>query len=172
MSISPKELHRQLDSDTPPLLLDVRTPSEFKERAIPGAVLMPIDQLDVGQVKALAKGLPRCVTVCHSGVRSKKACDQLREAGLEEVESLEGGVEAWDERKLPLHRASGGAISIMRQVQITAGSMVLIGVILTVTLNPWWAVLPGFFGAGLAFAGLTGSCGLAAVLNAMPWNKS
>jgi hypothetical protein len=38
-------------------------------------------------------------------------------------------------------------------------------------LNPWFLIMPAFFGAGLLFAGISGTCGLASVLSAMPWNR-
>ena len=59
----------------------------------------------------------------------------------------------------------------MRQVQITAGALVLAGVLLG------WLVAPGFFGlsafvgVGLMFAGTTGWCGMANLLRVMPWNR-
>jgi rhodanese-related sulfurtransferase len=59
----------------------------------------------------------------------------------------------------------------MRQVQIAAGSLVLLGVILSQTVAPGWIWLSGFVGAGLTFAGISGFCGMARLLAAMPWNK-
>jgi hypothetical protein len=56
-------------------------------------------------------------------------------------------------------------------VQLIAGSMVLTGVVLGTLVNPWWLALSAFFGAGLTFAGATGTCGLAVVLLKMPWNR-
>ena len=59
----------------------------------------------------------------------------------------------------------------MRQVQITAGSLVVLGLLLALIFNPWFALLSGFVGAGLAQAGVTGTCLMANVLAKMPWNK-
>jgi hypothetical protein len=52
-----------------------------------------------------------------------------------------------------------------------AGSLVLLGVILSQTVAPGWIWLSGFVGAGLTFAGISGFCGMARLLAAMPWNK-
>jgi hypothetical protein len=49
--------------------------------------------------------------------------------------------------------------------------MVLTGVALGTLVNAWFLGLAAFFGAGLAFAGATGTCGLALVLMRMPWNR-
>lgn len=63
-------------------------------------------------------------------------------------------------------------LELQRQVQIGAGSMILLGVILGTTVAPGWYALSGFVGAGLIMAGVTGFCGLARVLMKMPWNKN
>lgn len=59
----------------------------------------------------------------------------------------------------------------MRQVQITAGSIVVTGAILAATVNLAFIWLSGFIGAGLVFAGSTGWCGMAKMLAVMPWNR-
>ena len=59
----------------------------------------------------------------------------------------------------------------MQQVQIAAGSLILLGLTLSQTVAPAWIALPWFVGAGLTFAGLTGFCGMARLLAAMPWNR-
>ena len=63
-------------------------------------------------------------------------------------------------------------LELQRQVQIGAGSMILLGVILGTTISPGWYALSGFVGAGLIMAGVTGFCGLARMLLVMPWNKN
>jgi hypothetical protein len=60
----------------------------------------------------------------------------------------------------------------MRQVQIAAGSLVVLGVALGAMLHPGFFALSGFVGAGLVFAGATGTCGLARMLRMMPWNRA
>ena len=62
-------------------------------------------------------------------------------------------------------------IDIMRQVQIGAGSLVLIGVALGALVAPGFYALSAFVGAGLLFAGATGFCGMAHLLARMPWNR-
>jgi hypothetical protein len=59
----------------------------------------------------------------------------------------------------------------MRQVQISAGLLILLGVALGYLVNPALFVLSGLIGAGLTFAGVTGHCGLARVLMLAPWNR-
>ena len=64
------------------------------------------------------------------------------------------------------------SIDIMRQVQIAAGSLVLLGVLLGFFVRPEFYLLSGLIGAGLVFAGLSGWCGMAKLLELMPWNRS
>ena len=54
---------------------------------------------------------------------------------------------------------------------VTAGSLVLIGVVLSQVVAPGWIWLSGFVGAGLVFAGVSGFCGMARLLAVMPWNR-
>jgi hypothetical protein len=57
-------------------------------------------------------------------------------------------------------------------VQIGAGSLAFLGTVLGVTLSPWFLIVPGFVGAGLLMAGVTGFCGMAQMLMRAPWNRS
>ena len=59
----------------------------------------------------------------------------------------------------------------MRQVQIVAGSLVVLGVVLGLLVAPSFFALSAYVGAGLVFAGSTGWCGMAKLLAVMPWNR-
>jgi hypothetical protein len=59
----------------------------------------------------------------------------------------------------------------MRQVQLVIGVLALTGSLLAIFVNPLFALLPAFLGAGLTLAGSTGWCGLALLLAKMPWNR-
>jgi rhodanese-related sulfurtransferase len=151
------------------LVVDVREPDEHARERIEGAVLMPLSRFN-------AAALPRpdgrrVVFHCKGGRRAAEAVARARSAGIAECLNLKGGIEGWKSAGLPVEFNARVPISIMRQVQITAGSMVLMGSVLAWLVSPWFLVLSGFFGAGLVFAGVSGTCGLAAVLGAMPWNR-
>jgi hypothetical protein len=49
---------------------------------------------------------------------------------------------------------------------------VLLGTILGLTASPWFFAVPLFVGTGLLFAGITGFCGMALVLQRAPWNQT
>jgi hypothetical protein len=102
-------------------------------------------------------------------VRATVAAETLARAGRR-ARVLDGGVVGWRRARLPL-REGRKRLAVDRQVQLIAGGMVLAGVVLGAFVNPWFLALAAFFGAGLAFAGATGTCGLALVLMRMPWNR-
>ena len=81
------------------------------------------------------------------------------------------GFNGWRDAGLAVNENAKAPISIMRQVQITAGSLVLLGLVLAVLINPWFAALSAFVGAGLTQAGITGTCAMASLLKHMPWNR-
>jgi hypothetical protein len=60
--------------------------------------------------------------------------------------------------------------SLERQVRVVAGSLVLLGILLSL-VHPAFLGLSAFVGAGLIFAGVTDYCGMALLLARMPWNK-
>lgn len=59
----------------------------------------------------------------------------------------------------------------IRLGKASAGSMVVLGVLLGILVSPWFVALSGFVGAGLMFAGISGTCALAGLLSLMPWNR-
>jgi rhodanese-related sulfurtransferase len=93
-------------------------------------------------------------------------------AGGAQAFIVEGGLDAWRKAGLPVQEDRRQPIEVMRQVQIAAGSLVLLGVLLGAFVAPGFYALSGFVGAGLVFAGVSGSCALASLLRAMPWNRA
>jgi rhodanese-related sulfurtransferase len=87
------------------------------------------------------------------------------------VRQLAGGILAWQQAGLPVEKDAKAPIDVMRQVQITAGSLVMLGVALGWFVSPWFFILSAFVGAGLAVAGITNTCGMAMMLSKMPWNR-
>jgi glyoxylase-like metal-dependent hydrolase (beta-lactamase superfamily II) len=165
--VAPAELQARLDGDAPPFLLDVRTVLEFQSEHIEGARSIPLDQLDVRLDEIPDRG--EIVVVCRTGVRATIAAESLAGAGRR-AQVLDGGIVAWRRARLPV-REGRKRLAVDRQVQLIAGSMVLAGVALGTLVSPWFLALSAFFGAGLTFAGATGTCGLALLLMKLPWNR-
>jgi rhodanese-related sulfurtransferase len=92
--IHPTELKRMLDAGAPVLLLDVRQPEEHAYCALPGSVLIPLGELHARAPEVDPAGA-LVVVYCHHGVRSLSGAALLRAAGLPDVASLAGGIDAW-----------------------------------------------------------------------------
>lgn len=151
------------------ILIDIREPDEYAREHIPGARLVPLsgfDRADFPQDRER-----KAVFHCQSGTRTKQAAGKILGAGFGEVYCLDGGLQGWKKAGLPTRFNRKAPISIQRQVQLTAGSMVVLGIVLAALLSPWFALLSAFVGAGLMFAGATGTCALASLLTIMPWNR-
>ena len=104
-------------------------------------------------------------------MRTQANAARLLSKGFKDAYYLEGGLDAWKRAGLPVHANKKTPLELMRQVQITAGSLVLVGVLLGAFVHPAFFALSGAIGAGLVFAGASGWCGLAQVLRLAPWNR-
>ena len=171
--VSPRELSRLLAGGVPAALLDVRTPGEFAAGHVPGARLLPLDELDAARFLQQGAFADKPLYVlCQSGSRARRAIEKFERAGFGGCVLVEGGTQAWIDAGLPVARGESRVLPLMRQVQIVVGAVSAIGAGLALAVHPWFAVIPLIMGAGLLFAGLTGVCGLALALAKMPWNKT
>ena len=78
------------------ILVDVRTPQEYREGHIPGSKNVPLQQLDKISSVADNKDVPMFV-YCHSGARSRQAAAMLRHMGYANVNDI-GGIAAYQGR--------------------------------------------------------------------------
>ena len=150
------------------VLIDIREADEHARERVPGARHNPLSRLAAVDAPA-GKAV---IFHCRSGARTAANASRLAGAAACEAYILEGGLDAWKKAGLPVAVDRRQPIEIMRQVQITAGSLVLAGVALGVWVAPAFLALPAFVGAGLAFAGISGWCGMARLLSVMPWNRA
>lgn len=150
------------------LVVDVRTPGEYTSKHIVGVANIPLDK--IGDHREELKKYDTVYVHCNTGNRSGQACMQLDELGLNNVVNVSGGLADWQEQGFSVAKGDGVAIPLMRQVQIAAGGLVLLGVVLGWLVHPGLYGLAAFVGAGLTFAGLTGTCMMAKLLGKMPWN--
>lgn len=156
----------------PGVLIDVRTPAEYEEVHAEGATLFPLEQFSLESFRQIpGTDAGPVYVLCQTETRAKTAAEKLLAAGQNEVIVVQGGTRAWEAAGLPVVRGRK-TISLERQVRITAGSLVVLGVLLGWFVNRWFFGLSGFVGAGLVFAGITDTCGMAMVLARAPWNQA
>ena len=84
-------------------ILDVRQPKEYEQGHLAGALLMPVKEVAT-RLTELDRDEPLLV-YCHSGVRSKAACQLLLAEGFQDVYNMIGGIVAWKGEKV-----SGGEL--------------------------------------------------------------
>jgi rhodanese-related sulfurtransferase len=162
------------------IFIDVRTSAEFARkrpaRSLAFAPLTDLSAQDFAMRHGILPDTP-LILICTSGGRAQKAAQKFMDAGFGNVKVLQGGIDAWERAGLPLVGTNpapdiSGPISLDRQVRIAAGSLVLVFGLLGYFVTPGfiWGAL--FVGAGLVFAGITNTCGMAMLLTRAPWNKT
>jgi phage shock protein E len=104
-SVTPREASAMLSRDTSIVVLDVRTPDEYRSETghLPNALLIPVQELEsrsteLGNVKG------RTILVyCRSGHRSLRAVEILSKRGYKTI-SIEGGILQWQRDSLEVVR--------------------------------------------------------------------
>lgn len=97
-TITAEELRNRLQSDSPPIIVDVREPDEYETGHIEGALLQPlgtVERLDFDHGTEI-------VLVCRSGKRSGSAYEKLSRLGFTQLWNLEGGMLAWERLDYPV----------------------------------------------------------------------
>ncbi|MFE2628781.1 rhodanese-like domain-containing protein [Streptomyces sp. NPDC059374] len=156
------------------IVIDVRTPGEYAGGHLPGALNIPLDQIQ----RALpdirhAADRGDILVVCASGARSENVGRILAEHGVTAA-TLSGGTGAWTADGHELHRPQGTARAtwgMERQVRFTAGTVVLLGLLLGYVVHPAFQLLSAGIAGGLVFSALTNTCGMAALLAKLPHNR-
>lgn len=99
--LAPKDFIEQAKADTTSIILDVRTPEEYKEEHLAGA-----QQLDFLNSEAFDEGIKRLdkshtyYVYCRSGKRSHHACIKMQKQGFK-VFDMEGGILNWKKLGMP-----------------------------------------------------------------------
>jgi rhodanese-related sulfurtransferase len=163
-SVTPAEAQRLIQSGAK--LIDIREPDEYAREHIPAATNVPVaalDRLDTGDCAVIFH--------CRSGARTQANAARLTAAAGGPCYVVEGGIDAWRRAGLDVLTDRRQPLELMRQVQLAAGGLVLLGIALGFLAGPGFFALSAFVGAGLMFAGATGWCGMARLLRSMPWNR-
>jgi len=145
------------------LVLDVRESDEYQHEHIAKTVSAPLSRLET-----ILATLPRdrdLYVLCQTGIRTTQAVNEIRASGFLNVHAVDGGLRAWKAAGFPMEKRKG-PIPMMRQVQIVAGGLAFLG-----GLVPGLRWISVVVGAGLVFAGVSGTCTMAFFLAKLPWNK-
>lgn len=167
--LDPRTVAEKLESGAI-TLVDIRGPDERAREYIVGSTSAPIASLASQGLRLEAADT--VVFHCRTGMRTDSNCDLLAASVDGEAFILEGGIDAWKKAGLPTQTHASAPLEINRQIQITAGLLVLASVGLGALIHPAFYGLSAFIGADLIVSGLSGSGGVASALKAMPWNRS
>lgn len=170
LTFRPEDLADRRRSDPGIHVVDVRTPGEFASRHIPGSFNVPLPDLAEHRDVLVAAG--PVALVCESGRRAGLAERQLREAGLDQIHVLDGGVAAWEAQGFEVQhaRTQDAPWSLERQVRLVAGALVAGAVALSVAW-PSARFAAGAVGVGLVGAAVTDTCAMGSVLSRLPHNR-
>lgn len=164
-TLSPSDARRALAAGA--VLVDIRDADEHAREHIAGAVNIPL-----AEIAAVSATSGPIIFHCRSGMRTEANAAALAGAAKgRPCHILEGGIDAWRTAGQPTTIDRSRPIEVMRQVQLVAGGLVLLGIVLAAALSPAFIALSAFVGAGLMVAGATGWCGMARLLRLMPWNR-
>lgn len=94
-SISAREAHKRLLEDKNIVLLDVRTPEEYKEVHIPNSISLPLDRIKSEIEKVVKDKDAEIFVYCHSGSRAQEACQLLVSMGYKNVANMVGIID-WE----------------------------------------------------------------------------
>jgi rhodanese-related sulfurtransferase len=111
-SISVDDFEKKISEDKNPQLIDVRTPGEFEQGHLKGALNYDINGSDFeNQLSKLDKN-KSVLVYCLSGGRSSSAADILEEKGFLEVYNLKGGIMKWTAQEKPIDNGTETAVSL------------------------------------------------------------
>ncbi len=150
------------------LMVDIRSADEYSREHIVVARNIPMERLAASAPLAVEAGV---IFHCKSGNRTSASAVALSTYAGGDGYVLEGGLDAWKKAGLPIIPDASQPIEMQRQVQIAAGSLIMLGAILGASVSPWFYLMCAGVGAGLVFAGVSGFCGMARLLKHMPWNR-
>jgi len=157
------------------IIIDVREKEEFLAERVHGSINIPLTDFASHAPAVLHQLADRdLVFMCRNGTRARLAVNSLFSLNVllpKMPEVYTGGIKRWKQEGHAVERFRASRLPILRQTHVGAGIIVLVGVILSLLVHPSWIALSAFAGAGLTLAGLTGFCGMAILLQWMPWNR-
>jgi|SaaInlV_100m_DNA_5_1039725.scaffolds.fasta_scaffold21840_2 rhodanese-related sulfurtransferase len=158
-----------------PTTVDLRTAAEADSECLEGCLSLPVQELNKETFEQLLEAAEHSDgpvhLLCQSGKRAEMAVEKLQGLTDRELIIIEGGLNAAKLAGANISRGERKVISLERQVRIAAGSLAVLGVVLGSLVHPANYAISAVVGAGLVFAGVTDTCGMALTLAKMPWNS-
>ena len=100
--LSPVELQQTLSAPGAPLVIDVRKPAEFGVAHVPGAINIPLDEIEKRLDEFRSDN--GVLIYCINGARTRQAEPLLYSNGIDNVYYLEGAFQGWIKEQLPIEK--------------------------------------------------------------------
>lgn len=107
--VSPQELYEMLQSEEPPLVIDVRSPREYGEGHVPGAINVPHKRMRFEHDEYTEHLEKPVVIYCEKGLRARISSEFFRMNGYQDIVRLRGEMPGWHEAGLPVERLEKAA---------------------------------------------------------------
>jgi rhodanese-related sulfurtransferase len=180
-TITAQDLYRRLKLGHNVILIDIRSEQDYHRGHIPGATSYPLEGFDaqalIHKVCVPFPTKPTIYITCDSGKKSFEACEHLAQQGYEFIIRVDGGMKAWRQAKLPLQKIvltdpSLIPINLPQQMQISVGSLVVLGTLLGTLVNTGFLAISLLVGAGYIYEAIYETDYLKQILLKMPWNQA
>ncbi len=102
--LSPQDMVQLMNREKA-IVIDVCEPDEFARGHVIGAKNLPLGQLEEKLAHVVKSKSAQVVMVCQVGARSARAAATARKLGFENVQSLAGGLKAWQAASMPVEKA-------------------------------------------------------------------
>jgi phage shock protein E len=93
--VSPQIVKEAIESHKKVIIVDVRTPEEYKAGHLKNSILLTLDTIDTKAAKILPNKNQLLYVYCRTGVRSKQAVSELKKFGYDNAHSMDGGITGW-----------------------------------------------------------------------------
>jgi rhodanese-related sulfurtransferase len=100
--VTSREAKTLIEKDRTVFVLDVRTPQETSQGRVPGAVLMPVNEVE-RRVSEIPKNRP-VIVYCAVGSRSRHAANFLSRRGYTNIHNMTDGIVGWQRNGFPVQR--------------------------------------------------------------------
>ncbi len=157
------------------MLIDVRSPLEYKAQHIKSSINIPLEDVSPERVEMLLaergiKDDEAIYLICKSGMRAKNA-QQKMGSSSRPVICIDKGIDGMkSDNDIDYNYSNRGVISLERQVRIAIGTLMVAGIFLGTFSHPAGYGFSGLVGLGLLISGITDWCGFGLLIAKMPWN--
>ena len=131
-----KTLHQHPDFTQSVVIVDVRNPMEYAQEHIAGSQNVPLSEIATTDFSDKKDKI--AIFHCQLGRRTLAAKEAILKTGFQKIYCLEGGLKQWKDCGFPVIVDRSAPMDVMRQVQIVAGILILLGVLLGFSISSYF----------------------------------